>query len=273
MASEIEEPQPVRFERDTAVVARGEGRFSARIDGGWWIARGPNGGYVSAILLSALQAAVADPARTPRSLTVHFASPPAEGAVEIETRIERTGRSLTSVSARMCQGERVIAVALAAFSKAREGGDWVQLKMPELGPPEQCAQVTRNVPIHDRYEVRLALGDPPFSGGGNALTGAWIRLREPRVADALLVAAYTDSLSPALFPTLASREDTRGIPTVDLTIHFRTALPLANAKPDDFVLAVFRSRYAKQGFVEEDGEVWSRDGQLLAQSRQLAVML
>jgi acyl-CoA thioesterase len=42
---------------------------------------------------------------------------------------------------------------------------------------------------------------------------------------------------------------------------------------DDYVLAVFRSRYASEGFVEEDGEIWSPDGQLLAQSRQLAVML
>jgi len=62
------------------------------------------------------------------------------------------------------------------------------------------------------------------------------------------------------------------VPTVDLTIHFRTELPLAHARPDDWCLAVFRSRLAAGGFVEEDGEVWSHDGVLLAQSRQLAVI-
>ena len=38
-------------------------------------------------------------------------------------------------------------------------------------------------------------------------------------------------------------------------------------------LVVFRSQMAADGFVEEDGEVWSRDGRLLAHSRQLALTL
>jgi acyl-CoA thioesterase len=34
----------------------------------------------------------------------------------------------------------------------------------------------------------------------------------------------------------------------------------------------FESRLAAGGLWEEDGEVWSRDGRLLAQSRQLAMI-
>ena len=60
-------------------------------------------------------------------------------------------------------------------------------------------------------------------------------------------------------------------PTVDLTIHFRQT-PGA-ARSDDYALAVFRTRRAHEGFLEEDGEIWSRDGELLAQSRQLALIL
>jgi hypothetical protein len=36
---------------------------------------------------------------------------------------------------------------------------------------------------------------------------------------------------------------------------------------------VFRSRLAHDGFFEEDGELWSRDGALLAHSRQLALLI
>ncbi|MGH2737093.1 MAG: hypothetical protein ACRDKZ_16060 [Actinomycetota bacterium] len=41
----------------------------------------------------------------------------------------------------------------------------------------------------------------------------------------------------------------------------------------DFCLAIFRSEVAHDGFFVEDGEMWSADGRLLAESRQLAVML
>jgi len=36
---------------------------------------------------------------------------------------------------------------------------------------------------------------------------------------------------------------------------------------------VFRTRVVHEGFLEEDGEIWSRDGRLLAQSRQLAILV
>ena len=63
------------------------------------------------------------------------------------------------------------------------------------------------------------------------------------------------------------------VPTIDLTVHFRASLPLKGAKAEDYYLAVFRAREAREGFFEEDGEIWSRDGILMAQSRQLAILM
>ena len=264
-----------RFDRDSAVEPRGDGLYRARIDPGWFVVRGPNGGYVAAILLRALAHAVGDASRAPRSLTVHYTAPPVEGAAEIETRVERRGRKLTSVSARLRQGDRLLALALGAFSQSREAPGFRDFSPPEVPPPERCPAIPRRIPLHERFEQRWALGAPPFSGGESALAGGWIRLAEaegPGPLDAPVVAAFCDAWPPSVFGRL-SEPKAGGVPTIDLTIHFRTALPPEGARPGDFALCVFRSRYARDGFLEEDGEVWSAGGELLAHSRQLALLL
>ncbi len=264
---------PTRFDRDTAVEALGPGRYQARLDPAWWIVRGPNGGYLAAVLVRALEAAVADPSRGLRSLTVHFLRPPSVGPAEIHTTVERVGRSLTSVTARMIQAGRPQALAIAAFSKPRQAGELHHATMPEVLPPEELEprKAKSAVPIHALYDERPAIGSGPWSEvrGREALSGGWIRLVEPRPLDDALMAAYADAWAPAVFAT-RDLETSMGVPTVDLTVHVRASLPPANA--DDFVLAIFRTREAREGFLEEDGEIWSRDGVLLAQSRQLAVL-
>ena len=189
------------FDAATALEPLGDGAYDARMDHGWWVGRGPNGGYVAAVLLRALTEAVADPGRPPRSLTVHYTAPPAEGPVRIDTRVERTGRSLTTVSARMTQGGRLLALALGAFSAPRpDGHDFVDAAPPEAGAPgdgrASRAPDERLPPIARRWELRATIGGRPFSGGGEAVTGGWLRLADPRHADALVVTAMTDAWFP-----------------------------------------------------------------------------
>lgn len=259
-----------RFDRDTAVTRLADGAYEAHLDRGWWITHGPNGGYLAAIFVRALAAATDDPDRHARSLGIHYALPPEEGPVRIEVTRERSGRRLTSLSARMLQHDRVVALALAAFSRGREALELQQAAMPEAPPPDECAPHEARIPIHERYETRWPVQEPGRPRRAESL--AWIRSAEPRVVDAPLVAAYTDALPPALYAWADPETPVGGLPTVDLTVHFRTPTPLDGARVGDWCLAVFRSRVAHEGFVEEDGEVWSRDGRLLAQSRQLAVV-
>jgi acyl-CoA thioesterase len=261
-----------RFDHDTAITPLGEGRFRARLDRGWWILRGPNGGYLTAILMRAIRAEIDDPGRSPRSVTIHFLSPANEGPVDVEVRTERRGNSLTAVQARMAQEGRLIAIGLAVLGQARPAFEIPDAQMPEVLPPEQLERNQRDIPISGRFDVRMLPGHEPFSGSEHGSVTGWIRLDEPQLLDYILLAAYTDSFPPALFSMLDGSSPI-GMPTVDLTIHFHAALPRPQDRADDYCLARLRSQTSHQGFVVEDAEIWSRDGQLLARARQLAAVV
>jgi len=260
------------FDAATAVAPSGDGRWAATVDAGWFAPAGPNGGYLASIVLRAMAQAVGDPGRHPRSLTLHYLRGPAAGPVEVSVRVERAGRGLSTLSARMEQDGRPCVLALGAFASAFDTVADYAAPIPGTPPPAASSPVPPMPgmpPIFAQLETRPALGPVPFSGAGEARSGGWLRLTEPREADALLVATYVDAWLPAPFTRLAAPVPA---PTVDLTIHFRCALPRAGMDPAAHVLGVFASRFSAEGFFEEDGEVWSPEGVLLAQSRQLALL-
>jgi acyl-CoA thioesterase len=266
-------PAATAFDAAIAVRPVGPGRYGGEASPGWSAPNGPNGGYLAAIVLQALTAEVADAERAPRSLTLHYLRPPAAGALDVAVAVERTGRNVTSLTARLTQHGRLCVLALAAFSRdlpsaldyaapppELPAADELEVHPPPAGAPE----------ISHRLQVRPAVGAAPFSGADEAVTGGWLRLAEPRPADAAAAALYCDAWLPAPYTRLTRLAPA---PTLDLTIHFRARLPLDGADPAAPVLGVFRSGTSAQGFFEEDGELWSPGGVLLAQSRQLALLV
>lgn len=259
-----------KFERDTNVDEVDPGVFEGHVNRDWWIVFGPNGGFIAAMVVKAMGAAVDDSSRHARSLTIHYTAAPREGSVRIHTTVERAGRTLTTVSARMVQEERLIALALGAFSGPRRSSmEFDDLAAPDVPAPEDVPAfepLPSMPPFSRQWETRPALGGQPWQGGdGAALTGGWIKPLDDHPVDAALVAQITDAWLPAVFLKLT---EPNAVPTIDLTIHFRADLPL----PADYVLSRFETRVSYGGFVEEDGWIWSRDGRLIAHSRQLALL-
>jgi acyl-CoA thioesterase len=257
------------FDAETAITRVAENVFHGEISPNWSVQRGPNGGYLAALMLRALQL-VAGEALDPRSLTLHYLAPPAVEPCEIAVTVERAGRTMSTLSARLTQGGRLCVLALAVFARPRAGLEIVGARMPDAPVPDEATPIAlgSGPRFWSNYDVRMAFGATPFSGSEDMRSGGWLRLREPRGADALFLAALTDAWFPQVFTRLTAPIPA---PTIDLTVHFRAHLPLANAQPDDWYLLVVATRLATEGFFEEDAEVWSRDGRLLAQSRQLAL--
>lgn len=259
-----------RFDRDTAAEPLGGGRYRVRFDTAWWVVRGPNGGYLAALIARAIGAEVADAGRALRSLSVHYLAAPQEGEAEVVVRIERAGRSLSTVSARVEQGGRTMALALAAVATDYPGTiAYEDAEPPRVPPPEEIEPVPQGaqpVPFAANFESRMAIGAPPFSSGDRAVTGGWIRLREPRPLDELLLVAIADAWWPAPFSVV---DRPMAAPTIDLTVHVRGALP----REHDDVLVDVRSDVAREGFFEEDVRIFARDGTLLAHARQLALLI
>jgi hypothetical protein len=276
-----------RFDRDTAVhridpplrdgaKPAATASFAADIAPGWRAGRGPHGGYLAAMLLRALTEAVADPLRTPRSLTIHYASAPAPGPAVIHTTIERQGRSLSTLSARLEQEGSIKALALAAFSvpwHAPQAGD---LPLPDVAPPDLEQRDTpplfKGAPEFTKQLVMQArVGAMPFIGADHPMEiGGWTALPEPRPLDALSLALFADAWFP---PSFIGLSEPAISPTVDLTIHFRQPPPPQAGVLDGMCLGIFTTRLLREGFFEEDGVIWAPDGTVLVNSRQLGLIL
>jgi acyl-CoA thioesterase len=276
-------PAPGAFDRDTAVRlehgSEWESTFAADVSPAWRAGRGPHGGYLAAMLLRALIETVADPARSPRSLTIHYPRAPEPGPVSIQTRVERAGRSLSTLSARMEQDGTLIALVISAFSVAWDAPEISDLTMPNVPGPDPSREAGTlekfGAPPFTRHLVmQQRLGGRPFAASEQPMEiGGWLGLAEPRPLDALSLAFFSDALFPPPFVRL--RPEQRVVaPTIDLTIHFRATTPrTSEPDPDELCLARFQTRLVHEGFFDESGVIWAEDGTVLAQSRQLAILL
>ncbi|HEV2814895.1 MAG TPA: thioesterase family protein [Solirubrobacteraceae bacterium] len=260
------------FDADIALT-EDDGAYHGAVAEGWDTPRGPLGGYVMAIVLNGMMLATGDAGRQPRSLTAHFLRPPHEGPVVVRPAVERAGRTLSTVTARLEQDGKLVALALGAFSTPWLGPLLPGAPMPEVDPPDlsrpEAPQLAPGRPrpnFTKRLTMQRRFGDAPFTRAERAVTGGWIGLTEERPIDALTIAVLAD----AWFPTPWLRlSELAPAPTVDLTVHFRAPLPL----PDGILLGRFESKVVRDGFFDEDGELWAQDGTLLAQSRQLGLLI
>jgi acyl-CoA thioesterase len=261
------------FEFDAAIALTGDGPvFGAVLDGRWNGHEGAHGG----LLLSLATRAIGEVLPFPDPLVVSglYLRPGSPGPVEVRTEVIRAGRTTAFGQASLCRDGKEVLRATAAYTDlaaaaARGGQFYAGMQPPDLPPPEQCQVLQRaaNPPISfaDRIESRVTelpgwvTRTPP---SGNPLYEGWMRFADGREPDLLSLPLFVDAVAPA-----ALELGLRRMTTVELTVYLR-------ARPTPGWLAYrMTTRYLADGYFEEDAELWDSAGRLVAQSRQLGLVL
>lgn len=254
------------FDKDTQFEEQTAGIFRGNISDNWSINGTPNGGYLVAIASSGL---LQDSAKkhTP-ILTANFISRCVPGEADLTTWEIAVSRQFCRMEARLIQQGREKMRMLATFADEAENCLIKQYEssVPEVAPLQSCIQVPvlPKFTMFENVDVRL---DPSCAGWmENKLSPVsenkgWFSFKEKRPYDIAAIALVADAFPPAV---LASQGMMAWVPTLEITINIRT-IPRTR-----WLKCIFRTRFISCGLLEEDGEIWDENNELVAISRQIA---
>jgi acyl-CoA thioesterase len=247
---------------------REDGVFERVCDKTWWGHGALFGGYVQAVALNAMTGALHNPEQSPRSMTIHFFRPFSDGPLRVETTVERAGRSMSNISARLYSNDKLAGIAIANFGVWREFNEFRALGAPDVAPirrDETPVASLLGVPAHEHFDLFPRIGT--FArGGGDAHVGGWVVQRELDTIDHLVIPVVADLWIPAAYHRWTVPSPAV---SVDITTHFRAPVPRDDMAPTAPIFVDLRTAGSIGGYVDEDVNVFNASGVLLAQSRQM----
>ena len=268
---EVANAMTFQFDQDTRIEAIGDGRYRGVMTDGWNIGDNPNGGFLLSIISAAFSGEVSHP--DPISFTTHYLRPGLSGQpFEVDVEVLRVGRSLTTARAMLIQDGSVRLVSMAAYSDLMQSAGVdadISIAPIEIPPPKDCVSRTGDIqgidiPMMSKLDVRL---NPQQMNAGPhqvpKLSG-WIRHKDHRPVDVRSLLLFSDTFPPSTFVKLGN---VGWVPTIELTIHVR------RRPADGWVLAEFQTSDLSEGRMIETGCLWDSNGQLVAQSRQVGLVM
>ena len=259
-----------QFDNDTRMVPGPDGCMTGQVHAGWSIGNNPNGGYLLALAVAALRE-VSGAHRDPLSVTAHYLRPGLAGLpCQVDTQRVRGGRSVSTVRGSLSQeGVGRIEVVGAMGDLAVQSQAVLTIPAPRIPAPEACIARTgeqQGVLLHlvNVLDIRLDPSTAAGVKGGSARVSGWIRFRDGRPPDALACMLFADAFPPAVFGLLGP---VGWVPTIELTVHLR------RRPAPGWILGEFHTQDLQDGRLIEDGALWDSQGRLVAQSRQLALLL
>ena len=137
---------------------------------------------------------------------------------------------------------------------------------PDLAPKEDCIRIPPmgNYTVYENMNVRL---DPRCAGwfSGSLIDisehKGWIKFQDDRPFDALSLLLSMDAFPPPIF---SSQGMIAWVPTIEFSVNIR------NIPETPWLKCIFRTHFINNGILEENGEIWDENGELVAISRQIA---
>ena len=255
------------FDEDISVVELAPEMFKVSVTANWSINGNPNGGYLMALLANAMMRTAGKTA-TP-IITANFLTRSEPGAAEIHVERIVESNQFDRIQASLVQGGKERIRSLGTFAKDNSNGveKRYEKKEPDIARPEDCVVMPEmpNYSLFDVVDLRL---DPSCAGwlrGGplaqKSEMKGWIRFKEERPFDILATILFTDSFPP---PILASQGIVAWVPSIEFSVSIR------NLPKTKWLKGIFRTCFVDNGILEEDGQLWDGNGELVAISRQIA---
>jgi acyl-CoA thioesterase len=232
---------------------------------------GPYGGLTAATILEAMSRHP-DRVGDPVSLTVNFAAPIADGEFVVDTAIARTNRTNQHWTAQLSQDGDVKTTATAVYGVPRDTWADTEIAPPAAPDPEDCApqDISSFVVWTRNYDMRFVSGSIPGAGEGpspDSESTLWVRAHPDRPLDHPGLTAMCDVFYPRVFRRRAAYVPSG---TISFTVYFHASAAELERQGADWVLATVRGQRFTGGFFDHTGTLWSRSGELLAVTHQLA---
>lgn len=265
---------PTNFHQAVSLEPSGPGadhssRWRGSISDQWMVGFGANGGYQAGLLANAAMLSAGDEVRRLRSIVVHYLLPTQPGPFEISVDVLRSGRSASVLDLGLHSEGRLTVAARAVVAAARPSPAFTHRTAPQFPDPLSLGRevVTKPQTVRARYDTRYVMGGAPPQQQATAQSSGWCRTEDAAPVDLALLVAICDGWAPPVMmlegpPMLAA--------TIDLTVHLFDPL---QEPYDDWVAVTNESNVANDGYVNTETEVWTRDGRLLAQARQISAYL
>jgi acyl-CoA thioesterase II len=256
---------------DTAVEARGVGRYSARLSPDWEI-WGPMGGYVAAIALRA--AGDMSPFPRPASFFCHYLGVAEFDRIDLGVTTLRAGRSAMSQRVTVFQGDRSILEATIWSTALSDGLEHEEYSPPDVPRPDdlRAREEISDAPTFafwDNVEMKPVRsgGQWPPPGPLPPVWQAWCRFRptaafaEDPWLDACRSVILVDVQSwPANSQHHGWKSEHGFIaPSLDLYVAFHRGVP-----EEQWLLADGYAPVSREGMFGWTGRIWTIGGSLVA---------